>query len=150
MMHLNTSRKSTKVLISTPSNGEPGRLDWSAQLLKLLPRYATEFSTSFQLQQYRTRVQQRGLVLLFLFEGIFMTSIFFVWILNFLFYFVCFICSYYSFFFTATALHVSYNLPCVIPCMHMSDSVFAAGIALYVCGCLFAYPLPLVCEVLDN
>ena len=34
--------------------------------------------------------------------------------------------------------------------MHMSDSVFAAHIALHVCGCLFADPLPLVCEVLDN
>lgn len=55
-------RKSTKVLISTPSNGEPGRLDWSAQLLKLLPRYATDFSTSFSVtEQYNTRVKRRVL-----------------------------------------------------------------------------------------
>lgn len=69
-------RKSTKVLISTPSNGEPVRLDWSPQLLKLLPSYATDFSTSFQLQQYKTRVQKRGLAVLSVFVGLFMTGIF--------------------------------------------------------------------------
>lgn len=68
-----TSQKEHKVLISTPSNGEPGRLNWSAWLLKLQPRYTADFLTSAHLQQYHKRVDRMA-SLFFLFEGVFVTK----------------------------------------------------------------------------
>lgn len=55
-VHLNTAERAPECLFLLHQTGRPG--DWIGVLssLKLLPRYATNFSTSSHLQQYNTRV----------------------------------------------------------------------------------------------
>ena len=73
MVHFEYCGKSTKVLISIPSTLEPGRLDWSAQLLKLLPRHATDFSN--QLFTYNSIIQEWREGTFLFFVGVFISKI---------------------------------------------------------------------------